>query len=1152
MKNYEVYEKDPRTHTLLNQGVAKVASGQTSAELKTLRYELENFVCEGQYAEGLTRILSTYLGHLDKTEQPGVWVSGFFGSGKSHLVKMLQSLWTDFEFPDGARARGVKELPTGIKELLTELSTAAKRLGGLRAIAGSLGGGGSGSVRLDLLRVVFQSVGLPGDYRTASFVLWLREEWLEEPILSVLRGSGADVESALANFYISDRIAKTILDQRPGSYNTVGDVKLLLESQFPEKADISIDEMIAKVKQAVGKKGKLPCVLIILDEVQQYIGEDLGRTKAVQDLQENLCSRLGTSVMFVGTGQNALSGTPQLQKLMGRFPVKVELEDVDAERVTREVVLKKKPSAMPILKTLLDEAGGEIERQLRKTKLSITARDRGLLIQDYGILPVRRRFWEKVLRAVDTTGTGAQLRSQLWIVHEAALRTAELPIGHVISGAFLFEHVLSGVLKSGVLVQEIADTIARQKRPKDKSDLEGEFRYQLCALIFLIGQLSCQGPSDIGVRADDETLSDLLVTDLTRSSVELRKRVPEVLIELAEAGAIMPLDDEYRMQTREGSEWTQWFQRAKDSLLADTGRLGGIRADLLKVQCGEVFKKVKLTHGSSKVARKIEPHYGSESPDGDGVTVPVWIRDGWEFEERAVVNDVRVAGESAAVVYGFIPRSRADDLKQAIATLQAATDTLQARGTSSEAEAIEARKAMQTREEQARQTLQRLLDEILDSTIVHVAGGDLVEGSTLAEKVQEAANSCLVRLFPSFHQADKPAKDWEKVGKQAREGHGDAMTAVGHAGPPEDHPVCKAVLSYVGSGKKGTEVRKQFGGRSYGWPQDAIDAALSMLHLTGALQARSGNGPIAKKKLGVAAIATAEFRAETIIITTVQLIAIRGVFQKAGLNNVQNGQESAAVPKFVSDLTALAQAAGGDAPLPRRDDISLLADIANRVGNGQLLAIYDQRDRLTREIAGWQERGQKVLRRLPHWNQLTSLLGHVADLPIADEVRPEVAAIGQDRGLLNDPDPVPGLVEKLASALRLALNQAQAACSMAFDAGHSSLDASATWQKLTPEQRHKLLSDSGARLVPAIMVGTTEEILETLGKTRLSEMWEISLALPTKFSNALAAAARLLEPKAQPVSLKTATIKTEDDLKSWLTDSGQRIREKMKTGPVIL
>ncbi len=106
MMNLEIYEKDPRTHTLLNQGVAKVTSGQTDPELETLRYELTNFVCDGQYAEGLSRILSTYLANLDKSEQPGVWVSGFFGSGKSHLVKMLQYLWTDFEFPDGAKARG--------------------------------------------------------------------------------------------------------------------------------------------------------------------------------------------------------------------------------------------------------------------------------------------------------------------------------------------------------------------------------------------------------------------------------------------------------------------------------------------------------------------------------------------------------------------------------------------------------------------------------------------------------------------------------------------------------------------------------------------------------------------------------------------------------------------------------------------------------------------------------------------------------------------------------------------------------------------------------------------------------------------------------------------------------------------------------------
>ena len=193
MMNLEIYEKDPRTHTLLNQGVAKVTSGQSSAELETLRYELTNFVCDGQYAEGLSRILSTYLGHLDKSEQPGVWVSGFFGSGKSHLVKMLQYLWTDFEFPDGARARGLTRLPTGVKDLLKELSTAARRLGGLHAAAGTLGAGAGDSIRLELLGVLFKSVGLPEQLSRAAFLLWLRDEGLEEDVRGYVQKAGGDL-----------------------------------------------------------------------------------------------------------------------------------------------------------------------------------------------------------------------------------------------------------------------------------------------------------------------------------------------------------------------------------------------------------------------------------------------------------------------------------------------------------------------------------------------------------------------------------------------------------------------------------------------------------------------------------------------------------------------------------------------------------------------------------------------------------------------------------------------------------------------------------------------------------------------------------------------------------------------------------------------
>ena len=77
----------------------------TDDERRTLRFELEHFVCAGQYRAGLVRILESYLGNQGRPEQPAAWISGFFGSGKSHLAKVLRFLWTDYTFPeDGAAA----------------------------------------------------------------------------------------------------------------------------------------------------------------------------------------------------------------------------------------------------------------------------------------------------------------------------------------------------------------------------------------------------------------------------------------------------------------------------------------------------------------------------------------------------------------------------------------------------------------------------------------------------------------------------------------------------------------------------------------------------------------------------------------------------------------------------------------------------------------------------------------------------------------------------------------------------------------------------------------------------------------------------------------------------------------------------------------
>ena len=76
------FPETPLTTVIPNDGVTKVIQPHSSNEWDVLRYELESFVCEGEYRKGLDRILSAFLSNISQLQQQAVWVSGFFGSGE--------------------------------------------------------------------------------------------------------------------------------------------------------------------------------------------------------------------------------------------------------------------------------------------------------------------------------------------------------------------------------------------------------------------------------------------------------------------------------------------------------------------------------------------------------------------------------------------------------------------------------------------------------------------------------------------------------------------------------------------------------------------------------------------------------------------------------------------------------------------------------------------------------------------------------------------------------------------------------------------------------------------------------------------------------------------------------------------------------------
>ncbi|PIU31058.1 MAG: BREX system P-loop protein BrxC, partial [Syntrophobacteraceae bacterium CG07_land_8_20_14_0_80_61_8] len=541
MKTKELFLKDPLTWKLVNEGV----SSNNTEDLATLRYELESFVCDGEYLNGMRRILQGYRDSFNGPEQKAAWISGFYGSGKSHLAKVLRYLWINFPFPDGTTARSLAHLPEEITDLLTEISTLGKRHDGLHMAGGTLKAG-SGSVRLRVMGLFFKSVGLPEGYPYAKFLIHLKRDGKLDAFKQAIENQGKVFEKELGRLYTSGAVAKAYV-QCHDHLKDPSRVGALLQADYPPNVDdVSIAEMLDTIREAISAKGKIPCTLLVLDEIQQFIGQDAQTALDVQEVTEALSKEMDGRLMIVGTGQSALNDMPNLQLLMGRFTIKIHLKDNDVEKVVRTVVLQKREDKKPTIKQLIAKNEGEIARQLKATRLATQPEDAHAYLPDYPLLPVRRRFWERVLQSVDSTGTAAQMRTQLRVVHEACRAYADAELGAVVPGDFLYDQIANDLVSTGEMQKRFQEIIELQKTKP-----EGALRSRIGALVFLINKLPREHGTDLGVRAEPEHLADLLSEDLVMGSTQLRQQLPGLLEAMEQDGVLMKVDSEYRLQTTE-------------------------------------------------------------------------------------------------------------------------------------------------------------------------------------------------------------------------------------------------------------------------------------------------------------------------------------------------------------------------------------------------------------------------------------------------------------------------------------------------------------------------------------------------------------------------------------------------------------------------
>ncbi len=1147
MKIHELLKNDVRKFGLANNGQARI---DHDTELPR---ELKMFVCDGEYGKALDRILIAYLGNIDKSRQVASWVSGFYGSGKSHLLKMLGHLWVNTPTGEGDARTLVSGLPDSVQASLRELDILAERNKVSRFSAmGTLPAGNSDMVFATILSVVLRAKKLPEQIHLANFVLWLREQGYEETVREAVASKGKEWNAELNNLYVSPIFPEVLLKLDPSLGKTVQDVRLTIREQYKVlTSDLTADQFVTNLKRVlVDANGKLPVGIVILDEVQAYIADNPDRAQKVTDAAEIFMTKLDNRIMLVGAGQSALStSTPNLIKLRDRFMLTVQLSDADVETVTRKVLLTKKASAESDIRNLFDKHAGEINGLLSGTRIQWVAEDERYSIIDYPLLPQQRRFWERALRSIDPAGTNAQLRSQLRNLLDALVAVADAEIGAIIPGDKLFELMSGSMLNTGILQNELNERIKKL----NNGTPEGILRSRIAGLVFLINRLPREAGLDDGIRANEQMIADLLLNDLAGDTRDFREKVKKQLAWMADKAELMKIDSEYRIQTRQGAEWNARFNE-KVAAFNSSNDVHLERDRLFKAAVSKVVDSIRLQQGAAKEKRNLTAHYSVTPPDPNLDGVVVWARDEWSVAAGTVLGEAQQRPQDDPVIHLFIPKRDADNLKALIVQSLAANSVIASMGTQSTPEGREASQAMAARLDDLQQRLGIAVQQIMQATKLYRGKGVEVGVAKLEDALLTTAQLSLDALYPRFGQAD--SEKWGLVQQRIKQSSDEPFQPVGHPGDLRQHPVCLSIITHVGeagaNGTTGSAIRKHFRAAPYGWPQDAVDAALMGLHRDGVFVGRKNGVPVQFREVDLSAIPQITYIAESMPVTPAERVKLRGILNAENLVNVPAGKGEEFIAAFFAALREIAAYLEMEAGMPPAIEIPMADAILSTSGGHQVKAFLAEGDAIKQLAVKAKARKAAIEAVKPLLDDVIALRNVASGVPALKEHLVELAHIITTRAAADSKTRIETLRRDLEAGLRKALKEANATCETKYQEARSRLDSSDVWQKLPEAERVRLHMMYGFEAPRSDEPVDLRALVATLASRPLSQRTAEAYGYAGKVDGLLREAAQFLEPKAQTISVDRRLLKTHEDLQAWLKDTEAKLSEALKKGPVNL
>ncbi len=326
--------------------------------------ELEEYVCTDEITRSFRTFFRRYRESISvPTEKMGVWITGFFGSGKSHFLKILGYILEN-ETVAGVKAADYFDEKIKDQLVLADIKQCSKTnnkvvLFNIDSKAKSDSKNKSQAIMDIMLRAFNESVGYCGSTPwVADMERTLDEEGKLEAFISKFEELSGRVwtqtrAKALLN---RDYIIKSLVAVRE---MTEDSAKQFIEDQIKNFTNTTED--FAKIVNNYCKKNKVR-VIFLMDEVGQFIGTNGELMLNLQTCVEDLGKYCRGQAWVVVTSQQELKAMIEstkakqndFSKIQGRFDTRLLLSGANADEVIKKRILEKKESARTPLKSLYE------------------------------------------------------------------------------------------------------------------------------------------------------------------------------------------------------------------------------------------------------------------------------------------------------------------------------------------------------------------------------------------------------------------------------------------------------------------------------------------------------------------------------------------------------------------------------------------------------------------------------------------------------------------------------------------------------------------------------------------------------------------------------------------------------------------------------